>query len=252
MPTSGQKLLAPIDVALIWGSTDTLATGQYVAPLDTALSTTGQKNIIVPFLARNLKTNSRLTILVKELAATKNFKWDPKEDIVFITPPPYQVNPFNTHAQINSNVSSGTVILPNIGDTNFVLTKRPISPADTFYFTTNRSYIIADIVNENILPEKFELFQNYPNPFNPATTIRFSLTPSLSLGERVSEGRVRAKLKVFDILGREIAVLVNEELSPGTYNVSFNTQQYRMASGVYFYSLEAGEFIQTKKMILLK
>jgi hypothetical protein len=247
IPTSGQKLLAPIDVALIWGSTDTLATGQYVAPLDTALSTTGQKNVIVPFLARNIKTNSRLTILVKELASTKNFKWDPKEDIVFITPPPYQINPFNTHAQINSNVPSGALVLPNIGDTNFVFTKRPISPTDTFYFTTNRSYIIADIVNENILPERFELFQNYPNPFNPITTIRYAI-PLL----RGNEKGVFSTLKIYDILGREIALLVNEELSPGTYNVSFNTQQYRMASGVYFYSLEAGEFIQTRKMVLLK
>ncbi len=247
-PTSGQKLLAPIDVALIWGSTDTLSTGQYAAPLDTALSITGQKNVMVPFKVINLMTSGKLTILIKELAATKNNKWDPKEDIVFITPPPYQVNPFNTHAQINTNTPSGNVILPGISDTNFVLTKRPITPADTFYFTTNRTYIISDIVNENILPEKFELFQNYPNPFNPTTTIRFSL----SLGERASEGRVRAFLKIYDILGREIATLVNEEMNPGTYSVIFNTQQYRMASGVYFFTLQAGEFANTKKMVLLR
>ena len=246
-PTSGQKLLAPIDVALIWGSTDTLSTGQYVAPLDTALSATGQKNVIVPFKARNVKDNSKLTLLVKELASTKNFKWDPKEEIVFITPPPFQVNPFNTHAQINSNVPAGTVVLPNIGDTNFVLTKRPITPADTFYFTTNKAYVVTDIKNENTLPGKFELFQNYPNPFNPLTTIGFAI-PLL----RGDERDVFVSLAVYNILGQKVTILVNEEFKPGNYSVSFNTQQYKMASGIYFYRLQAGNFISTKKMILLR
>lgn len=254
LPTSGQKLIAPIDVGLIWGSTDTLSTGQYIAPLDTALSITGQKNVIVPFITRNLNDNSKLTILVKELASTKNFKWDPKEDIVFITPPPYQVNLFNTHAQINSNVPVGEVILPNIGDTNLVLTKRPITPADTFYFTTNRAYIVADAIDENILPEKFELFQNYPNPFNPLTTIGYAI-PLL----RGNEGGVFVNLVVYDILGKKIATLVNEELSPGAYNISFDTQQYQLASGVYFYRLQVypiesrtRQYSNTKKMVLLR
>lgn len=248
LPTSGQKLLAPIDIALIWGSTDTLPGGQYTAPLDTALSTNGQKNIFVPFKARNVKDNSKLTLLVKELAATKNFKWDPKEDIVFITPPPYQVNPFNTHAQINTNIPVGTIVLPNIGDTNFVLTKRPITPADTFYFTTNRAFIISDINNENILVNDFELYQNYPNPFNPTTTIKFTIAPSpLSFGEGTG-----VRLLVFDILGREVATLLNERLNPGTYTIDFNAGQYKMASGVYFYTLNAGPYNKTKKMILIR
>ena len=242
-PASGQKLLAPIDIALIWGSTDTLPTGQYSAPLDTALSTTGQKNVIVPFEARNLKDNSKITILVKELATTKNFKWDPQEDIVFITPPPYQANPFNTHAQINSIVPGGNVIMPNIGDTNFVLTKRPITPADTFYFATNKAYIIADVKNENFLLQNFELFQNYPNPFNPVTTIKFMI-PTTHNG--------LVALKVYDILGRKIATLLNKEMTPGIHSLSFNSQQYNMASGVYFFRLQAGSFTSTKKMVLLR
>jgi hypothetical protein len=248
LPTSGQKLLAPIDIALIWGSTDTLPTGQYAAPIDTALSTTGPKNILVPFVARNPIDNSKLTILIKELASTKNFKWDPKEDIVFITPPPYQVNPFNTHAQINSGVPAETLILPNIGDTNFVLTKRPITPVDTFYFTTNKAFIVAEIEDESFLVDKFELFQNYPNPFNPVTKIKFTIPPlPLSFGE----GR-GVRLLVYDILGREITTLVNEPFKPGTYSVTFNTQQYNLASGVYFYRLTTGSFASTKKMLLLR
>ncbi len=253
LPTSGQKLLAPIDVALIWGSTDTLATGQYVAPLDTALSITGQRNVIVPFKAVNLMNMGKLNILVKELTTTKNNKWDPKEEIVFITPPPYQQNPFNTHAQINSNVPTGAVVLPNIGDTNFVFTKRPITSADTFYFTTNRSYIISEVANEKIVSVKFELFQNYPNPFNPITTIRYSI-PEFSTNKRLTASgeSILVKLKIYDILGREITTLVNEEQRPGIYSVKLNTDYYRLASGVYFYTLEAGELMQTKKMVLLR
>jgi photosystem II stability/assembly factor-like uncharacterized protein len=97
---------------------------------------------------------------------------------------------------------------------------------------------------------KFSLSQNYPNPFNPVTKIKFTLTPSLSLGERVSEGRVRASLKVYEILGREIATLVNEEKSAGEYEVEFNG--VNLPTGIYFYQLNAGKYIETKKMLLLK
>ena len=96
----------------------------------------------------------------------------------------------------------------------------------------------------------YELFLNYPNPFNPTTRIKFTLAPSLFLGERVSEGRVRATLKVYDILGREIATLVNEEKQAGEYEVEFNGSN--LPSGIYFYQLKAGNYIETKKMVLLK
>lgn len=89
------------------------------------------------------------------------------------------------------------------------------------------------------VPETYSLYQNYPNPFNPVTKIRFDIAkPSFT------------KLVVFDALGREVAVLVNEELKPGTHEVGWDGLNY--PSGVYFYKLTAGEFTQTKKMILLK
>lgn len=91
----------------------------------------------------------------------------------------------------------------------------------------------------NKVPERFALMQNYPNPFNPETKISFSL-PQKSLAE----------LKVFDALGREIAVLLSEEVNAGTYNINFNAVKY--PSGVYFYRLSAGNFTQTKKMVLVK
>ncbi len=89
------------------------------------------------------------------------------------------------------------------------------------------------------LPNVFELEQNYPNPFNPNTTIRYQIR---------QDGFVT--LKIYDILGIEVAVLVNEETPQGIYNVQFTTNN--LSSGVYFYQLKAGEFIQTKKMIYLK
>jgi hypothetical protein len=108
----------------------------------------------------------------------------------------------------------------------------------------------------------FNLYQNYPNPFNSSTKIKFTLAPSLSLGERVSEGRVRATLKVYDVLGKEQATLVDEEKPAGTYEVNFNAEG--LSSGLYFYTLTVHpstgsingqpvqDFSETKKMIFLK
>jgi hypothetical protein len=93
--------------------------------------------------------------------------------------------------------------------------------------------------NQNEIPSNYALKQNYPNPFNPTTTIRFSLPKS---------GVV--SLKVYNILGKEVATLVNGNLNPGTYNINWDANGY--ASGVYFYRLQTGNFVETKKMILLK
>jgi len=101
----------------------------------------------------------------------------------------------------------------------------------------------------NIIPENFSLYQNYPNPFNPVTKIKFSLhSPAL--------GVQAVKLVIYDILGREIRTLVNEQLRPGTYEVEFDALNY--TSGVYFYKIEIVEttslvvFTNTKKLVLIK
>jgi phosphatidylserine/phosphatidylglycerophosphate/cardiolipin synthase-like enzyme/DNA/RNA endonuclease YhcR with UshA esterase domain len=91
-------------------------------------------------------------------------------------------------------------------------------------------------------PARFELSQNFPNPFNPTTTIRFAIPPGVP--HRV------VSLRVFDVLGREAAVLINEEKSAGTYQVEWDAST--MASGVYFYQLRSGSGVQTKSMILIK
>jgi len=100
-------------------------------------------------------------------------------------------------------------------------------------------------LDEVSTPLNFSLSQNYPNPFNPSTVISYQL----AVGSLVS-------LKVFDVLGNEVATLVNAEKAPGEYQVSFNTQlttnHQPLSSGVYFYQLKAAEFMETKKMILLR
>jgi hypothetical protein len=95
------------------------------------------------------------------------------------------------------------------------------------------------------IPQRYELLQNYPNPFNPVTKLRFSIP----LSRGVAEGR-GVLLKVYDILGKEIAVLVNENLKPGIYEIDWNATN--TPSGVYFYSLITSDFTQTKKMVVLK
>lgn len=89
------------------------------------------------------------------------------------------------------------------------------------------------------MPQKFQLHQNYPNPFNPSTTINYQL-PTIN----------HVTLKVFDVLGQEVATLVNEELQPGSYETTFDGSG--LASGVYLYRLQAGGLVQTKKLLLLR
>ena len=89
------------------------------------------------------------------------------------------------------------------------------------------------------VPNQFTLNQNYPNPFNPSTKIKFEI-PNAGF----------ATLKVFDVLGREVATLVNKELKPGSYESTLNGD--RLSSGVYFYRLESGKFNETKRMVLMK
>ena len=91
----------------------------------------------------------------------------------------------------------------------------------------------------------FALMQNFPNPFNPSTKINFTI-PSVETTRRV----VFTTLKVYDVLGREVATLVNEEKPAGNYEVEFNAE--KLSSGIYFYELKAGSLILTKKMILLQ
>ncbi len=115
-----------------------------------------------------------------------------------------------------------TIFLGTFGDGVFKISSLPI-----------------DVDDKNNLLNKFSLFQNYPNPFNPTTNIKFRIA---------NFGFV--SLKIYDVLGREVATLVNEEKQPGEYEVEFDGSE--LASGIYFYQLKAGDFIETRKIILSK
>lgn len=107
------------------------------------------------------------------------------------------------------------------------------------------SYIVSvDDKKQNVIPEQFSLSQNYPNPFNPTTKIKYTI-PS-----NVDANRLNVELKVYDVLGKKVATLVNKEQSPGEYEVSFDGS--KLSSGIYFYVLSYGESILSRKMCLIK
>ena len=97
----------------------------------------------------------------------------------------------------------------------------------------------SDIVEVGFVPNKFELYQNYPNPFNPETKIRYQLP---------NESKV--VIKIYNILGSEVMELVNDKKEAGVYEAEFNASN--LSSGTYIYKISADDFVQTKKMILLK
>jgi hypothetical protein len=126
--------------------------------------------------------------------------------------------------------------------------------------------IVSNIgISDMNYPVKFILSQNYPNPFNPSTTIEYSIPVNsiqYSVGGRSdksfnqqssqskTDGRISVQLKVYDILGREVAILVNKQQQPGNYRISWDASEF--SSGVYFYTLSAGEYVSTRKMLLVK
>ncbi len=120
------------------------------------------------------------------------------------------------------------------------------------------SFEYSDIVAiEIISPVKFSLEQNYPNPFNPTTKIKYSIPSVIASGAKQSQ---LVTLKVYDVLGNEVAILVNEEKPAGSYEVEFSAKggsasggnAINLPSGTYFYQLTSGNIVATRKMILLK
>ncbi len=128
-----------------------------------------------------------------------------------------------------------------------------LEPGEFHIFTTVKlpspgKDILSDIETTGFeIPDNFRLYQNYPNPFNPSTTITYTIPTSETLHETFQQ---LVQLRIYDVLGRKIATIVNKKQHPGTYRVTFDAGN--LPSGIYFYKLKAGNFTKVKKMILLK
>lgn len=133
---------------------------------------------------------------------------------------------FTTSSAVWSLYASDTYLFAGTG----VVFRRPLSE------------LITSMENNYEIPLEFNLSQNYPNPFNPSTKISWQ-----------SPVGSHTTLKIYDVLGNEVATLVDEYKNAGSYEVEFNVgHTSSLSSGVYFYRLQAGSFVQTKKMILAK
>jgi hypothetical protein len=153
-------------------------------------------------------------------------------------PPYYSSNPYY-HTSYDTLGTLNLPLIEKVAQLNLA----------TLGWLTGRIITSADD-KINITLNDFQLYQNYPNPFNPATRIKFTV-PGINEPGSLTHFTT---LKVYDLLGSEVAVLINEEKAPGNYEVSFNAASVNqnLSSGIYFYTLSSGNFIETKKMILLR
>ena len=122
-----------------------------------------------------------------------------------------------------------------------VVAKNMVNTSDSIAVTLVASTDLSSIKNSSQSVKTFSLNQNYPNPFNPTTTISFEL-----------RNRSFASLKVFDILGKEVASLINKDLESGYHEYSFSAAYFKLNSGVYYYQLTAGNYQETRKMMVLQ
>jgi flagellar hook assembly protein FlgD len=146
------------------------------------------------------------------------------------------------YISVGTSSSDSLVFTPSGGShkyTFYALAKDNVGNVESVRPAIVTTDIVNDVEEKIPVPTEFSLSQNYPNPFNPTTQIVFSLSAT-----------VRATLKVYDMLGREIVTLVDEERNPGRYTVQWDAS--KVASGVYFYRLIVGDFVQTRKLVLIK
>jgi CubicO group peptidase (beta-lactamase class C family) len=154
-------------------------------------------------------------------------------------------------------------VVPSLGLVMVRMGNPPDSSVDVAVYLNNQIWqklneVICNqtyVENENTIVQNFLLEQNYPNPFNPSTIIKFTI-PASSLNPFSKGEGTLVSLKIYDILGNEVATLVNEEKPAGSYEVEFSTGSFgnaaHLSSGMYFYNLTVGNFSETKKMIFLK
>lgn len=143
-----------------------------------------------------------------------------------------------------SGLSIGDIYMKSVNNSNILEEIRKLNIFGDPSITLKNDFSTDINESESFIPKKHYLAQNYPNPFNPTTTIKYTI------GESDKIASINVQLTIYDILGRKITTLVNEEKSGGTYEVIFDASN--LSSGIYFYSLKANSFNQTKKMVLLQ
>ncbi|MBT8386429.1 MAG: T9SS type A sorting domain-containing protein [Ignavibacteria bacterium] len=169
--------------------------------------------------------------------------------------------PFSLEIDKPITIIIGYTIGDGLVPVNSVTVGKEVSKFVQQFYQSNFDYNILPVEEEHsIIADDFKLYQNFPNPFNPSTKIKFTiptsslptgqagLNPSPYQGEGHRERLIT--LKVFDVLGSEVANIVNEEKPAGSYEIMFDATTF--PSGVYFYQLRAGNFVETKKMVLVK
>jgi hypothetical protein len=173
--------------------------------------------------------NSDSTLFINEVYSSDS-------SFSLLQTPPFQIP---SHSNINLTVKFEPAIEGEVeGWLHLASNRYTELIAQTIFVRGTTDSVFSYVDTQNVINE-FKLFQNYPNPFNPSTTIQYSIPEA---------GKV--SLKVFNILGEEIATLVNDYKEAGTFKIKFDAT--RLPSGIYFYTLTAGKFRETKKMILLK
>lgn len=246
-PTLGVFKVAPINIAVTFGSMDTTATGDFIAPLDSAgTSNPNTKTVRMPFKVTIVDDTTTVQVLIRDQFSTgKQFRWDFGEEIVVLTPPKYRTVTNNSHIGIQfQRIQNQVPVIPP-GSRFTARTTRPFTVNDVYEFTSELKYgQPTGVAYTPTTPISFHLKQNYPNPFNPVTTIEFSIaSPALT------------SLTVYDIMGRFVKEIVNQSLGSGYYRFEWNglnSLSQPLASGIYFYRLQSGPNVVTKKMILMK
>ena len=182
------------------------------------------------------------------IAASSNFvhiSWNEVWEIYYKRSTDYGITwEAETRITNNSSYSENSFVVTSDSAVHLIWQDDPANNDDIYYKRNPTGNIITDVVCiSNNTPNEFKLEQNYPNPFNPSTSIQYAIG-----------SRQFVQLKVYDVLGNEVATLVNEEKAPGNYEVEFQSSVHsrQLASGVYYYQLRVGDYLETKKMLMLK
>jgi hypothetical protein len=206
------------------------------AVIDTSFALFGTTAQPVPFTVWNTTLKKKAKFVFVEIDGNGILS---RNDELYLVEEDSLKQPLLTwHVQMTGNETASN---PVSGDIFRIKVMKPLTALDSYLFIY---YPPLSVSSSGFVPGSFSLSQNFPNPFNPATTIHFSLSP------HHAESAVRTELIIYDILGRRITTLVNEILLSGKYSVQWNASSF--SSGVYYYQLKAGTFLETKKMLLTK